>query len=79
MKKLLLPFILLMYFGAYSQDNIYDKCMPENYSPNSQIEYAPLAAKVGDFTITDSDGVTWNLYDQLDLGKSIIIDLFSTT
>ncbi len=34
---------------------------------------------VGDFTITDSDGNTWNLYEQLALGKTIFIDLFSTT
>jgi len=34
---------------------------------------------VGDFTITDSDGVTWNLYDQLALGKTVFLDLFYTT
>jgi cytochrome oxidase Cu insertion factor (SCO1/SenC/PrrC family) len=34
---------------------------------------------VGDFTITDSDGVTWNLYDQLALGKTVFLDLFFST
>ena len=34
---------------------------------------------VGDFTITDSDGNTWNLYDQLSLGKTVFLDLFFTT
>lgn len=34
---------------------------------------------VGDFTITDSDGNTWNLYDQLALGKTVFLDLFFTT
>lgn len=34
---------------------------------------------VGDFTITDSDGTTWNLYEQLALGKTIFLDLFYST
>jgi hypothetical protein len=34
---------------------------------------------IGDFTITDSDGNTWNLYEQLALGKTVFIDLFYTT
>ena len=76
MKKILLAFLLFGLYAAQSQDNIYEKCLPENYS---QIEYSPLAPKVGDFTITDSDGATWNLYDELNLGKSVIIDIFSTT
>jgi cytochrome oxidase Cu insertion factor (SCO1/SenC/PrrC family) len=35
--------------------------------------------EVGDFTITDSDGNTWNLYEQLSLGKTVFLDLFFTT
>jgi cytochrome oxidase Cu insertion factor (SCO1/SenC/PrrC family) len=38
-----------------------------------------IAANVGDFTITDSDGATWNLYQQLDQGKTVFVDLFFTT
>lgn len=34
---------------------------------------------VGDFTITDTEGNTWNLYEQLALGKTVFIDLFFTT
>ena len=34
---------------------------------------------VGDFTITDTDGNTWNLYEQLSLGKTVFLDLFFTT
>lgn len=37
------------------------------------------ATNVGDFTITDTDGVTWNLYQQLNQGKTVFIDLFFTT
>ena len=33
---------------------------------------------IGNFTITDSDGNTWNLYEQLDLGKTVFLDLFTT-
>ncbi|MBN3035109.1 MAG: redoxin domain-containing protein [Bacteroidales bacterium] len=35
--------------------------------------------QVGDFTITDSEGVTWNLYQSLDQGKTVFLDLFFTT
>ena len=35
--------------------------------------------EIADFTITDSDGVTWNLYDELALGKTVFLDLFFTT
>lgn len=35
--------------------------------------------EVGDFTITDSDGNTWNLYEQLSLGKTVFVDLFFST
>jgi hypothetical protein len=35
--------------------------------------------EIGDFTITDSDGVTWNLYEQLDAGKTVFLDLFFST
>ena len=31
-----------------------------------------------DFTITDTDGNTHNLYDILDEGKPVILDLFAT-
>lgn len=35
--------------------------------------------EIGDFTITDSDGNTHNLYDELNLGKTVFLDLFFTT
>jgi hypothetical protein len=37
------------------------------------------ASTVGDFTITTTDGITRNLYDALDSGKTVFIDLFYTT
>ncbi|OFY27657.1 MAG: hypothetical protein A2275_03710 [Bacteroidetes bacterium RIFOXYA12_FULL_35_11] len=32
-----------------------------------------------DFTLTDTQGNTWNLYEQLDAGKTVVLDFFSTT
>jgi cytochrome oxidase Cu insertion factor (SCO1/SenC/PrrC family) len=34
---------------------------------------------VVDFTVTDSDGERWTLYDLLDDGKTVIIDFFQST
>lgn len=34
---------------------------------------------IPDFTIVDSDGETWNLYEQLEAGKTVVLDLFFTT
>jgi len=32
-----------------------------------------------DFTATDIEGHTWNLFDELDDGKYVLIDFFFTT
>jgi hypothetical protein len=29
-----------------------------------------------DFTMTDTEGQTWNLYEQLALGKTVVLDFF---
>jgi cytochrome oxidase Cu insertion factor (SCO1/SenC/PrrC family) len=76
MKKLLLTLFLLGGFITYAQDNINERCLPEDYTPSVAKGTTSI---VGDFTITDSQGVTCNLYDQLDLGNTVIIDLFFTT
>lgn len=34
---------------------------------------------VNDFTVTDSEGVTYNLYSLLDSGKTVLLDLFTAT
>ncbi len=34
---------------------------------------------VGDFTITDTDGIEHNLYETLDAGKTVMLDLFQAT
>ena len=32
-----------------------------------------------DFTLTDTQGNTWNLFEQLNAGKTVVLDFFSTT
>jgi len=76
MKKFLLGLFLLGFILSFAQDNIQDRCKPENCIPPVPMENTDI---VGDFTITDSQGNTWNLYNQLDLGNTVIIDLFFTT
>ena len=77
MRKLLLILALLAFMApAFSQE--------ENVPVNESRSYEELGLmhvtdQVGDFTITDSDGVTWNLYEQLDAGKTVFLDLFFTT
>ena len=77
MKRLLLFTLLLgLMFPVLAQDAA---------DPGPQTRDALLAGmtkvadEIGDFTITDSDGVTWNLYEQLAAGKTVFLDLFFTT
>ena len=73
---LLLVFIFGLFLSGYSQKTEDGRCIIENLM---QTELVKGADDIGDFTITDSDGNTWNLYEQLDLGKTVFIDLFFTT
>ena len=38
-----------------------------------------VQSQINDFTMTATDGTTYNLYEQLDQGKTIVLDFFSTT
>jgi len=58
MKKIILPFLLLVGFTVNAQ------------LPNGSV--AP------DFTLTDIDGVSHNLYTYLDQGKTVFIDVSAT-
>ena len=42
---------------------------------NTASAQCPLTEAV-DFTATDIDGVTWNLFDELDNGKYVLIDFW---
>ena len=45
---------------------------------NTSFAQTPLTVAV-DFTATDTDGNTWNLFEELAEGKYVLIDFFFTT
>ena len=70
--------IILIFFLA----NInYAQQFPENRCPykGPQIPSSLRSDTVGNFTIQTTDGITRNLYNTLDSGKTVFIDLFYTT
>ncbi len=70
-KRFLLVVVLMFSLSAFSQYQCRtDKDINTTVVTKSQ---------VGDFTVTDSDGNTWHLYDLLDQGRTVFIDLFFTT
>ncbi|MCB2221105.1 MAG: hypothetical protein KQI35_11975 [Bacteroidetes bacterium] len=71
-KSLLLFATFLMMLAVTAQDR-----MPQERALTDGM--VKVTNQVGDFTITDSDGNTWNLYEQLDLGKTVFLDLFFST
>jgi len=56
-------------------------CWPPRIAPWKEHDQSmvKMTDEVSDFTITDSDGNTWNLYDELSLGKTVFLDMFFTT
>lgn len=78
MRRLRLLTLLLAFSGflaaqGTSQDG---RCVIEKQL-NTQL--VKIADDIGDFTVTDSDGVTHSLYETLDAGKTVFIDLFYST
>ena len=78
MRKTLLFFALLAFsFAGFSQAMSDDgRCILEGHMGSNLVK---VTDEIGDFTITDSYGVTWNLYDELNAGKTVLIDLFFST
>lgn len=78
MKKTLLLFALLAFSVAgYTQTLMEDgRCAPHE---NKQSSITEVRDEIGDFSFVDSDGVEHNLYDELDAGNTVLIDLFFTT
>ena len=78
MRKTLLIFALFAFsFAGYSQAMSDDgRCILEGHTWSNLVK---VTDDIGDFTITDSDGVTHNLYDELNAGKTVLIDLFFST
>lgn len=72
MRKSLL-FIATFFFalGLIAQNNPMERSLTKGMMK--------VTDDVGDFTITDTDGNVLNLYDELDAGKTVFLDLFFTT
>lgn len=72
-------FLLLMIFALLFAANAQTVQSPRCPSGNPLMVSQPGQILMDDFTITDSDGVTHNLYQTLAEGKTVFIDLFYTT
>jgi len=76
MKKLLLFLFLSAFMLPVFAQGVANQ---EPQTRDALLSGMMKVTDIGDFTITDSDGDTWNLYDQLDEGKTVFLDLFFTT
>lgn len=77
MKYLFLYILLLVIsLASAAQPGIPPRCP---YKGIQVTDSRMIAKDADDFTITTTDGVTRNLYNTLDSGKTVFIDLFYTT
>ncbi len=78
MKRIIFYFTLLIIsISGYTQIMTEDgRCAP---GPEFVSGMTIASNDIGDFTVVDSDGVTHNLYDELDAGNTVLIDLFFTS
>jgi hypothetical protein len=72
---LLFIFDTLLVLNLSGQPGEGNRC---DYKDFLVADNRPLK-QAGDFTITTTDGITRNLYNTLDSGKTVFIDLFYTT
>ncbi|MCD4747519.1 MAG: PKD domain-containing protein [Bacteroidales bacterium] len=77
MNKFLLLFLFFGIQFGFSQ-NLNKKCIPENEETVINNLRTGII-EIGDFTITDTDGNTLNLYQTLGEDKTVFLDLFYTT
>jgi hypothetical protein len=74
----LISWISLLFFSV----TVFGQSQPTERSTIENLlnrQFVKATNQVGDFTITDTDGNTWNLYQQLDAGKTVFLDLFFST
>ncbi len=77
--KITLQIIVLLAFSiaGHTQTMTEDgRCMPKEYNVSGLTR---VTDEIGDFSIVDSDGIFHNLYDELDAGNTVLIDLFFTS
>jgi hypothetical protein len=72
---LLTIFALIVSCILYSQSLSEIRCTYKGV----QVTESRILKQVDDFTITTTDGITRNLYNTLDSGKTVFVDLFYTT
>lgn len=76
MNRLLTIIIVLITFSVIqAQSGFEDRCPYKGI----QVTDSRIIKNADDFTITTTDGITRNLYNTLDSGKTVFIDLFYTT
>ena len=73
--------IQLLIFFIFLSSVILSQAVTENRYPYKGIPITDtrILSLADDFTITTTDGITRNLYNTLDSGKTVFIDLFYTT
>ena len=74
-RLLLIIFAFTTSSVLFAQSDKEIRCKPENPGSTGNIKIK----QAGDFTITTTDGITRNLYNTLDSGKTVFVDLFYTT
>lgn len=72
--KILTAFLLLFFSVALLPAQTLSERATDN-----QKSHFKSADEISDFTVVDSDGNEWNLYDHLDGGLTVILDLFQST
>jgi len=72
---------LLLIIALTTSSLLYSQSYPVNRCPYKglQLTDSRIIKEADDFTITTTDGITRNLYNTLDSGKTVFVDLFYTT
>lgn len=76
MNRLLTIIIALITFSVIQAQSGFENRCPYK---GIQVTDSRITRNAGDFTITTTDGITRNLYNTLDSGKTVFVDLFFTT
>ena len=78
MKKILIIGLIISFSQvAFSQHNSDAGSCRSGGSWDAH-SYSGWVDGVGNFTITDSDGVTHKLYETLEAGQTVMLDLFQS-
>jgi thiol-disulfide isomerase/thioredoxin len=73
--------LLLTIFALMTSSILFSQSFTGNRCPYKgiQVTDSRILKQADDFTITTTDGITRNLYNTLDSGKTVFVDLFYTT